>query len=211
MASPACTYPATLEERVIAVLELLRGRGLALLAQHGEERQAAALVVTAVKATAVLAGGGVCRQAALERFVGISGRLMALLLEHEEETARLSELMGRTRPVGGGEMAAEQQQEQQQQQRREQRAKLLRLLTLCMARWLPWCAVLLPRARAEAEAGLGPEAGGGPGVHALLLGSGCRMVRLAGLARGAAQGRGDARGAQSWGRLLAACGGLGEG
>lgn len=34
---------------------------------------------------------------------------------------------------------------------------------------------------------------------ALLLRSGCRMVRLADVARGAAEGRGNTRAAQSWG------------
>ncbi len=188
MASPECCYPAPLVERAPLVLWLLHGRGLAVLALHGEERQAAALMVTAVKATAGLAGGDVCRETALQQFADIPGALVARAFE----------------TVGVQEEDGEQRQEPALQ--REQQAKLLRLLSLCIARWLPRYAALLPGAWNAAGPGRKDKAG--PGAHALLLRSGRRMVRLAGLARGAAEGRGDARAAESWGRLLATCGGI---
>ncbi len=176
-------YPAALKERAPLVLELLHGRELAVLALHGEDQEGAALVVTAVKAAAALAGGAVCKETALKRFADIPGALVARAFE----------------AMGAQEEDGEQQQEPALQ--REQQAKLLRLLTLCLARWLPRCAALVPRTQNAA----GP---GKPGAHALLFHSGCRMVRLAGLARGAAEGRGDARVAESWARLLAACRGI---
>ncbi len=84
MASPACTYPASLDDRAAAVLELMKGQGLMLLVLHGEEREAAALVATAVKATAALAGGDVCKETALERFVDIPGAFMEAAFETAE-------------------------------------------------------------------------------------------------------------------------------
>ncbi len=83
-------------------------------------------------------------------------------------------------------------------QRRPQ-GQALRLLSLCLARWLPLCSSLLPRAQ------------GNDAAHSGMLAAGRRMVRLAGLARAAAEARGDARAAESWGRLLGACGSIGEG
>ncbi len=177
MASPACSYPAAPEQRAAAVIRLLDK--VYLLAVYGEEQEAAALVVTAVKAMAGLAGGDVCRQAALCRFADIPGALCDAALDAAAGS-------------GSG-------------QRQQQQRKLLRLVSLCLARWLPLCAALLRRARAEAGAGVGAEAGSWAGAP---LGTGRYMVRLAGLARGAAEGRGDARAAESWGRLLAACGGI---
>ncbi len=190
MASPACSYPAPLGVRAPLVLELLQGRGLAVLALHGEEQEAAALLVTAVKATAWLADRKVCRETPLERFADIPGALVARAFE-----------------TMGAQEEGEQRQEPAVQ--REQQAKLLRLLALCLARWLPWCAAILPGAPADAEAGVDDKARAGP--HVLLLRTWRRMVRLAWLARGAAEGRGNAPAAESWRRLLAACGELAAG
>ncbi len=187
------------------VLELLQGRGLAVLALHGEEQEAAALVVTAVKATAGLAsavkatvvmfGGGASEWSPLEVFTDIPSGLRCMFREQGlgEDSS------------DGGRLPAHQ---------RTRQARLLRLLSLCLARWLPLCAALLPRARAEAGAGTGAEARVGSeaavGAGALLR-TGRGMVRLVGLARGTAEGRGDARAAESWERLLAACGELAAG
>ncbi len=192
MRTVASRNPAILGDRARMVLGLVAAQRLVMLVLHGEERQAAALLVTAVKATAVLAHGGACRwfPFAIYQQIPIAPVLAVKLVTK-----------GSSR---GGDLSAQQ---------RELRAKLLRLLTLCMARWLPLCAALLPAAQAEAGAGEGAGEGeeGEPAAHVLLLRTGRRLVRLAGLAQGAAEGRGDARAAESWGRLLAACGGIAAG
>ncbi len=81
LASPTCRYPAPLASRASAVLPLLQGRWLGVLAACGEERQAAALLVTAIKATAVLAGQDATRRHALQAFADIPGALAGVVME----------------------------------------------------------------------------------------------------------------------------------
>ncbi len=214
MAWPGYGYPGTPEERAEAVLELMQGRLLAALSSGvGEERQAGALVATAVKAAAVWTYEDGCLWRAVEWFTDIPDALVdwALVLHREEQA------VGSGEPAAEGEEETEEEKQQQQQQQQEQqqvqqRGQLLRILSLCMARWLPVYPVLFQKAMDEArlgegvgvEAGVGLEVGSEKRRLVMLLRSGYRMVRLAGLARGAAEGRGGARAAESWGRLLAA-------
>ncbi len=200
MASPACSYPAPLVERAAVFLELLQGRLLGVLAavsgEEDEERQAAALVVTAVKVAGVWIFEDGCLGHAMDWFVDIVDALVvgALAIYRDVQA------------VGNGEPGGDEEQLQQQ------RGQLLRILSLCLARWLPLYPLVCYKAmEARAEGGAGPLVGPTELRQVRLQRSGRRMVRLAGLARGAAEGRGDVRAAESWGRLLAASAGMAEG
>ncbi len=82
----------------------------------------------------------------------------------------------------------------------QQQASFLRLVSVCLAHWLPLCAALLAGSpHLEVES-----------LELLQLGY-TWMVRLARLAQGAAEGRGDERAAGSWGRLLGTCRSVGLG
>ncbi len=201
LGSPGCRYPLPPEERAPLVLQLVQGRCLGVLStgsvEAGEERQAAALVVTAVKAACMWVLSKGCLGLAVQWFADIPDALVDCALAVQREV----------QAVGSGEPAAEQPEVQRLQ---EHRGQLLRILSLCLARWLPLYPVLFHKAMTEArleEAAEGAVAGPNKLRLVMLLRSGCRMVRLAGLARGAADGRGDARAAESWRRLLAASAG----
>ncbi len=177
MVSPACPYPMPLASRAPLVLELLNGRRLAALAAHGNVRQAAGLVATAVKVTANLAGqvaGGAYTKAAVECFVELPAALVGAAMECVAAGA-----------------------EQQDQQQQEEGVQVLQVLSVCLARWLPLCRMLLLEARGE--------------VLGLLVRARCRMVRLAELARSVAERRGEHEAAGSWGEVLAACRGMDAG
>ncbi len=229
--------PTTLlASRAPLVRELLEGRSLAALAAAGEERQAAALLVTAIKATADIAVNWPAvpaavnsklwrdsgeEQLAVECFAAIPGAMAELTLELLQLTrggggggngdgtggggggaggpsaaACAGTGCGAGRGSGGDtyclaqssagapapEAGAEQQggngavalQQPGAQTAQQQRlGKLLRLLSLCLARWLPLSAVLLwtPAGKEEHPARR-------------------PMLRLVELARKAAQGRG---------------------
>ncbi len=260
LASPTCRYPAPLASRASAVLPLLQGRWLGVLAASGEEWQAAALLVTAVKVTAVLAGQDATRRRALQAFANIPYALALVVVERARgkgpgagaganawesngggssggggrgggssggcdgggstsstssstggsgaakgqahdtfnSNARGGEMMAGNLPGGQAGQQAGRRSDPAQGQRQPP-GQLLRLLSLTLARWLPLCSALLPQVRDDTAA------------HSRLLVVGRWAGRLAELARAAAEARGDARASESWGRLLGACGGMGEG
>ncbi len=205
------------------LLELLEGRRLAALAEAaaaaassdggGEERQAASMLVTALKATALLAGVQVCDQAALRSLLGVMDAMVRTAASHVEagggggsggsggggsgggggQSAGAAESgrrvgAGCAVTAGGEQPVSEQQQEQQRQQQHQQQASFLNLVSLCLARWLPLCVMrlsLLPHTDDD-----------------VLRRPVQRMMGLVALALGAAEKRGDTRAADSWGQLL---------
>ncbi len=203
MMLPTSRDSGPLASRVPALLELLQGLWLRVLAACGEERQAAALLVTAIKATAVLAGQDATRRRALQTFADIPGALAGAAVDWAGVTGAEAQTNpgrlggspdGPDSPADDGDGAESSKQPVAPHQP-------ARLLSLCLARWLPLCSKLLPQERDDIDTA----------ARSGLLAAGRRMVRLAGLAQAAAEGRGDARAAESWGRLLGACGSMGEG
>ncbi len=239
-AAAEARLPTTLlASRGPLVLALLEGRSLAALAACGEERQAAALLVTAIKATVDLAVNcsmrrvSECKGLAIESFAAIPGALVDLTLELLQRTRVGSDggdcngatgvggagwqstapSPGASKGASGGsgedtldpsqrsaavpapEAGAEQHggssggggaaAARQQPTAQQQLNKLLRLVSLCLARWLPLSAVMLWAPEGEEE-------------HPARR----HMLRLVELAQGTAEGRGDARGAESWAQLL---------
>ncbi len=204
MTSAECCYPVPLDERAHQVLELINGQSLSTLVVKRweaaeEERQAAALVVSAVKAACVWTFTPGTRWLAVEWLADVPDRLVESALELHRE----AQAIGSGEPAAEGKEGQQQQQQQRRQQLEQQRGQVLRMVSLCLARWLPCFPIVWSRAEGEAAR---LEAGTREGAEMrllLLLRTACRMVRLARLAQAAAEGRGDARGAASWGRLLA--------
>ncbi len=233
-ASDTCRYPLSEADRGPLVLALLEGRSLAALVSCGEERHAAALLVTAIKATASVSLGfrdtpaDSLERAAASRFATIPGALAELTLEvlqrtragsrggngdaggqiiasspgasgesssggsggdtpcHTQGSAGVpAPEAGAVQQGGSGAAAATGRQPGAQTAQQQQLNKLLRLLSLCVARWLPLSAMMLWTPEGEEE-------------HPARR----PMLRLAGLAREAAEGRGNARGTESWAQLL---------